>query len=159
MRDLSETKTTMFDKKKQGRAGGLNLQPEANQISAGTLIEGRLRCEGPLRVDGEIQGSVECQSKVYLGPAALVHGDITCLEAEILGRVEGALTAKGAVQLRGSASILGDVEADSLEMEPGARFNGRCRMGDQVLSPPSATNLLQPSTHEEPHPQILLQEA
>lgn len=149
----------MFNKKKQGRAEGQNLPPETNQISAGTLLEGKLTCEGPLRIDGVIQGGVDCQSKVYLGPAALVHGDLGCLEAEILGRVEGAVTAKGAVQLRGSASILGDIQADSLEMEPGARFNGRCRMGDQVLPPPAEVSLLPSNPHDEAQTHIYLQEA
>lgn len=148
----------MFHKKKQGRADGLNLQPEANQISAGTLLEGRMHCEGPLRIDGEIQGSVECRSKVYLGPASFVHGDISCQEAEVLGRVEGTLRVEGSLQLRGDASVKGDIQAASLEMEPGVHFNGRCRMGDEGLPTPAA-GLLQSSAHDEPASQVFLQEA
>lgn len=105
---------------------------ELNVISKGTLIQGDLICEGDLRIDGEVKGTIRSRSKVMVGPEGLVDGDVECVHAEVLGRVKGSLKVQDHLYLRGNARMEGDVLTTHFEMEPSVRFNGKCTMEDKV---------------------------
>lgn len=105
---------------------------DANVISRGTFIQGDVFCEGDLKVDGEVTGKIYCKSKVTVGKGGFVDGNIECVQAEIYGRVQGALTVQDHLFLRSEAKMDGDVLTAHLEMEPTVKFNGKCTMQDKV---------------------------
>lgn len=105
---------------------------ELNVISKGTLIQGDLICDGDLRIDGELKGTIRSRSKVMVGPEGLVDGDVECVHAEVLGCVKGSLKVQDHLYLRGNAKMEGDVLTTHFEMEPSVRFNGKCTMQDKV---------------------------
>lgn len=110
----------------------------ANVISKGTHIQGDVFCEGDLKIDGEVNGKIYSKSKVMVGKGGFVDGNIECVQAEIYGRVQGALTVQDHLFLRSEAKMDGDVLTSHLEMEPTVKFNGKCTMQDKVtLSEPS----------------------
>lgn len=105
---------------------------EMNIISKGTNIQGDLTCDGDLRIDGEVKGTVRSRSKVMVGPDGYINGEIECVHAEVLGRVKGSLTVQDHLYLRGNARMEGDVLTTHFEMEPSVKFNGKCTMQDKV---------------------------
>lgn len=105
---------------------------EMNVIAKGTLIQGDIICDGDLRIDGEVKGTIRSRSKVLVGPEGLVDGDVECVHAEVLGSVKGSLKVQDHLYLRGNAKMEGDVLTTHFEMEPSVRFNGRCTMQDKV---------------------------
>ncbi len=113
-----------------GSASGTS--PDANIITKGTLIQGDLYCEGDLRVDGQVKGTIRSKAKVMIGSEGLVEGDVECVRAEVLGSVKGSLKVQDLLYLRGNAKMDGDVLTTHLEMEPTVRFNGKCTMQDKV---------------------------
>lgn len=56
-----------------------------NIIGAGTVIEGEVKSNGDIRVDGVIKGSVTSKSKVVVGSTGSIEGDVTCQNADISG--------------------------------------------------------------------------
>jgi cytoskeletal protein CcmA (bactofilin family) len=99
-----------------------------NALSQGTIIKGDIYAEGDFRVDGRVEGSIECASKIVVGPNGDVSGTITCENLEIMGMVDGTLQIKGNVSLKQTGQYTGEMLTNTLEIEPGAIFNGSCKM-------------------------------
>lgn len=100
----------------------------ASIIAAGTVIKGDIECSGDIRIDGHLKGNVHATNKVFIGSEGLVEGDIHCVQADIIGRVNGKITVKDLLNLRGKAHVKGDLHTGKLQVEPTASFNGNCHM-------------------------------
>ncbi|GHT78404.1 hypothetical protein AGMMS50262_21010 [Bacteroidia bacterium] len=99
-----------------------------NALALGTVIKGNMNAEEDLRIDGKVEGLIECAGKVVIGPQAEIIGDIRCANADILGKVTGTIEVKEVLSLKTSSQLAGDVVAGKIEIEPGASFNGTCKM-------------------------------
>jgi len=100
----------------------------ASLISAGTTLTGDLNSNSDLRIDGTLVGNINSTAKVIMGANGTVKGDINGLQADILGRVTGAVKVKELLQLKGSSVVQGNIHAGKLQVEPTATFNGECHM-------------------------------
>jgi len=94
-------------------------------IEPDCALEGRLDLQGPLTVNGEFKGVIECQGDVFVGPHGTVEGPIRARSIELRGSVVGALEARREVVLCAGSRLHGDVAAPSLVVERGAGFEGR----------------------------------
>jgi cytoskeletal protein CcmA (bactofilin family) len=100
----------------------------ASLISAGTTLTGDINSNADLRIDGTLVGNINSTAKVIIGANGTVKGDINGQQADILGRVTGAVKVKELLQLKGSSVIQGNIHAGKLQVEPTATFNGECHM-------------------------------
>ena len=100
-----------------------------NAITAESKIIGTIVANNDIRIDGTVEGDIQCRSKVVIGEKGFVHGNIQCTNAEVQGRIEGKVEALQTLALRASANIQGDVVTQSLIVEPNAIFCGTCQMG------------------------------
>lgn len=100
-----------------------------NALTAGSKIVGNITADSDFRVDGLIEGDLQCTGKVVIGEGGRIKGTIACQHAEILGLLEGKITCHQQLSLRSSGKIQGDVLTKTLIVEPGAIFNGTCSMG------------------------------
>lgn len=103
-----------------------------NRIVEGTSIEGEIRCESNIRIDGSFIGNLSTKGRLVIGPAGRLEGTITCQNAEIEGLVKGKINVQQLLSLKGSAKVEGDIFTDKLSIEPGATFTGACNMGAKV---------------------------
>jgi cytoskeletal protein CcmA (bactofilin family) len=99
-----------------------------NALALGTVIIGTIQAEDDFRIDGRLEGTITCSGKVVIGPQAEVVGDIISDSTDLMGKVEGNLFVKETLKLRASCFFRGEVTVNSLEIEPGAHFNGTCKM-------------------------------
>lgn len=118
----------MFNKDKTAQTEKL-YSNSATLISAGTVLNGDLKSENDLRIDGTIHGNVISEAKVVIGPTGFVEGNIDGVHADISGRLTGNVVAKETVQLRSNGHIQGNITAASLQIEAGGVFNGQSQMG------------------------------
>ena len=100
-----------------------------NALTAGSKIVGTITADSDFRIDGMIEGDLNCSGKVVIGEAGRVKGSIDCQNAEILGLLDGKIKCHQQLSLRTSGKIHGDVQTKTLIVEPGALFNGTCAMG------------------------------
>ena len=100
-----------------------------NALTAGSKIVGNIAADSDFRIDGLIEGDLNCTGKVVIGEAGRIKGTVVCANAEIMGLLEGKITCHQQLSLRASGKILGDVLTKTLIVEPGALFNGTCSMG------------------------------
>jgi len=103
-----------------------------NIIGAGTVIEGEIKSNGDIRIDGTIRGSVTSKAKVVVGTTGTVEGDVYCQNADISGVVKGKTTVMEMLFLKSPARINGDIQTGKLVVEVGASFTGNCSMGPVI---------------------------
>ena len=124
----------MFDniKNKNGQIKGNEAGGSINLIGQGTTIEGEIKSQGDIRIDGIIIGSVFSKSKVVVGSTGQVQGDITCQNADISGLVKGKTNVMEMMFLKSTGRINGDISTGKLVVEVGASFTGNCNMGPMI---------------------------
>jgi len=110
-----------------------------NQLKKGTKIEGNLSSESDARIDGTIEGNVNVHGKVIIGETGTIIGDIKCSICEISGTVKGKLNIGNRLTLKASAIFTGDMTTAKLIIEPGAVFNGTCKMDNKTNTTIGAT--------------------
>jgi cytoskeletal protein CcmA (bactofilin family) len=101
-----------------------------NLISNGTDITGDIICNGDIRIDGSVTGTLNTKGKIVIGPTGKIKGEVICKNSEISGTIEGKVTVNQLLNLKSSCKILGDISTSKLSIEPGAKFSGNCKMND-----------------------------
>ncbi len=99
-----------------------------NQLKKGTIINGDLTSENDARIDGVINGNINVKGKVIIGGTGKITGNITCSFCDIEGSVTGKLSIKNNLTLKSTANYTGEIATGKLVIEPGAVFNGSCKM-------------------------------
>lgn len=123
----------MFNSNQKSKGDSKSMLPTStvNIIGTGTTIQGDIVCDGDIRIDGQVNGLVSTKAKIVVGPEGDIVGDLVCQSADILGKVTGIIKVEELLFLKGNALVKGDVYTAHFEMEPSAKFNGRCYMDDQ----------------------------
>lgn len=100
-------------------------------LGVGVTFRGQLSFERFLRIDGDFEGDLLSQGKVVVGPTGSVKADLNLREAIIEGKVEGNITVQEKLELRGQATIKGDIRAKSLCVDEGVSISGIVLVGPQ----------------------------
>src|SRR5215212_6302241 len=116
----------MMNKAAEGTSSSINL------IGAGTVIEGDIRSNGDIRIDGTVYGSVSSKSKVVIGTTGVIEGDVNSQNADVSGTVKGKTTITELLFLKSTSKIIGDLVTGKLVVEVGATFTGSCNMGPLI---------------------------
>ena len=112
----------MFGKKDQAEIKTL--------IARGTRIDGGLKFEEGLRVDGEVYGAIQAAAEgslLVISEGAVAEGGLMADRVIIAGTVMGPVHARESLQLQPSARIEGDLQYMALEMHQGAIISGQLR--------------------------------
>ena len=111
-------------------------RPEAalSSVAAGTEIEGNMYCEGDLRIEGRIHGTVICKSRLILGPSGKIDGNVDANNAVIAGNINGNVVTREVLQIQETGNIVGDVVCTKMIMAAGGTINGNLKMGNQALN-------------------------
>lgn len=104
-----------------------------NALTQGSKIVGTISCTTDIRIDGALEGDLDCKGKVVVGESGSVKGSIVCTNAEILGKIEGKISVTETLALRATAVLCGDAKTKVLIVEPNAQFNGNCAMGEKKV--------------------------
>ena len=99
-----------------------------NTLAQGTFIKGDIKAEEDVRIDGKIEGLIDCAGKVVIGPHAVITGDVRCANMDLIGTIVGTIAVQETFSMRNTGVFTGELTAGSLEIEPGAIFNGTCKM-------------------------------
>ena len=92
-------------------------------------VKGRVEFQGAVRIDGNVDGEIQCHGTLTIGEGAEVRAKISGQAVIIRGKVEGDVVAKEKVELLGPARLSGDIDAPRLIVMEGAVFDGDCSMG------------------------------
>lgn len=111
------------DEQNGGKTGNLNTI-----IGKGSSLEGTLKVEQSLRVDGRIKGQLSTTDSLIIGKEGEIEGEIITKNAIIGGKVRAKINATGKVVLEPNAIFVGEMKTARLVIDDGAVFEGRCSM-------------------------------
>jgi cytoskeletal protein CcmA (bactofilin family) len=87
-------------------------------------IKGEIRTREELFVDGEVEGVLESQSLLTVGPNGKVRANITAREVVVFGSVRGNVDAAEKIAIRDNGSVIGDIKTSGISIDDGAYFKG-----------------------------------
>jgi cytoskeletal protein CcmA (bactofilin family) len=99
-------------------------------LGPGLLIKGEITGNESLNLDSKVEGLVSIGGfRLTVGPSAHVVADIVAREAVIFGEVTGDISAYDRIEIKKSASIVGDLSTGKIMIEEGAYFKGGIEIG------------------------------
>jgi cytoskeletal protein CcmA (bactofilin family) len=136
----------MFSNKTQesmAKTSDTNSPDKLNRIVEGTIIEGEIKSNSNIRIDGHVKGITTTKGRLVVGPNGLIDGEVVCQNADIEGTLNGKITVSALLSLKSTAKLNGDIVTNKLAIEPGALFSGTCSMGAVVkdMSSDNTTSL------------------
>ena len=93
-------------------------------IGPSMTIKGEIRAREELLVDGEVEGLLESQSLLTVGPNGKVRGNIKAREVAIFGSVRGNVDVTEKIAIREQGSLIGDIKGAGISIDDGAYFKG-----------------------------------
>jgi cytoskeletal protein CcmA (bactofilin family) len=99
-----------------------------NLIGAGTTVEGKIRTQGSIRVDGKLTGEVHAAENLAVGITGEIEGTVNGRNVTVGGKVKGNITSVEKLVLESKAVVRGDVKASKLVIDEGAVFDGKVTM-------------------------------
>jgi len=119
-RALTESESLARDMK-EGNLSGF--------VGSGTLVTGEANFKALMRVDGHLSGRVTSSTgTLIVGANGKVDANIEVAIAMIHGTVNGDIIATQRLELGRAAKLNGNIQTASLVIEPGALFEGTCKM-------------------------------
>lgn len=104
-------------------------KPGMTYIDEGCEFSGKLRFKDTVRIDGRIEGEIQSQNTVVVGPSGHVQAKIESDSVVVLGVVEGDIIARRKITLHETAQVTGEIRTAGIVIEEGARFRGRIAIG------------------------------
>lgn len=102
--------------------------PSINILGPGTVVKGEISVNGDFRVDGTLNGNIQCKGKIVVGQTGKIDGEINCQSADFSGEVTATVRVAELLTLKETAKFSGDIVTGKLAIEPGAKFSGTCKM-------------------------------
>ena len=98
-------------------------------LEAGATFRGILALPGPARIEGALEGRIVGPGPLWIGPTGRVEADLELESVVVEGWVRGDIRADSRIELMARASVEGDLDAPTLLVADGCRWNGRSRTG------------------------------
>lgn len=115
------------DTRDAGRAGARG-EPGLTIIAAGTRLVGELGCNGVVKVEGMVVGSVRADKQVLVARGGTVEGDLEAPDVVVGGVVQGSVTGAERVEVQTGAAVHGDITTRRLIVQEGGEVNGKVNM-------------------------------
>lgn len=113
----------------------INVAKTDTLLGENTIIEGTIRSQASMRIEGRVVGEVRCDGDLTVGEKANVESHITGRNVTIAGKVKGDVTASGKLAITSTGQLIGNVSAASLTIEEGAVFSGTSMMSTAANEP------------------------
>ncbi len=95
-------------------------------IGKGSAISGNMKVNGFIRIDGDIDGSLETDGNVIVGENARIRGDLTAKSVIIGGIIKGNIKASESIKILAEAAVIGDVLSRKVQVDSSAIIHGHC---------------------------------
>ena len=93
-------------------------------IGPSMRIKGEIYTREELLVDGDVEGVMESESLLTVGPNGKVRANIKAREVVIFGSVHGNVEVSGKIAIREQGSLIGNIKSAGIGIDDGAYFKG-----------------------------------
>lgn len=124
------------------------MQSISTLISEGCIVDGNLKAPAFARIDGQITGDVMVDEGLIVGEKASIRGNVITKELVVYGTIVGDVQASS-LEIRTTGKITGDIRTQTLGVEQGALYDGNLSMSQN-------TKLAQSNqTNRQPEPKLI----
>jgi cytoskeletal protein CcmA (bactofilin family) len=101
------------------------METQITRIGKSLVIKGELSCGEDLYIDGRVEGAIDPRGNcLTVGPNGRVKANVIASAVVVQGQLEGNIQASERVDLKESASVVGDIVTRRISIEEGAHFKG-----------------------------------
>jgi cytoskeletal protein CcmA (bactofilin family) len=107
------------------------IQPEeprapnrGGSMGSTMTIKGEIVSREELYIDGEVQGSIELQHRLTVGPNGKIRANVKAKEVVVHGSIHGNVQSAEKIIIREKGSLVGDIKTAGIVIEDGAYFKG-----------------------------------
>lgn len=97
-------------------------------IGSGISIDGEIRGEEALVIQGSVKGKVAVTGDLLVDAGATVDADIEGKSIAVAGRLTGNVHASDRVDVKADARVIGDIKSPRISIADGASFKGNIDM-------------------------------
>lgn len=97
-------------------------------ILEGSRFEGKLTFPNKMRIDGEVTGEIVSSDQLIVGKNARIHADVKVSKVVVMGLLEGTVSDCDMLEIQEGGRVLADINVKTLDIKPGAVFEGKCIM-------------------------------
>ena len=91
-------------------------------------FKGELSFGGTLCIDGKFEGQISTNGTLIISKTGEIEANIEAETVICEGQVKGNIVASKKVELRHNSKVVGNVQSPSLNIEVGAKLDGKCDM-------------------------------
>ena len=103
----------------------------------GSRFEGKLSFKNEMRINGEFKGEIVSEDQLTVGKSAHISADIKVDRIIVWGKVEGTISNCAFLEIKEGGSVMADIQVRTLDIKPGAVFDGKCNMPAATDKKPS----------------------
>lgn len=135
--ETHDEKEVGFDQQ-SGSATGKSNSGTSTLIGEHIAIEGTIRANEDIVIEGSIKGTIEAKShQLTVGSKGKVEADVEAESVVISGRMVGNVIARGKVQITKSADFNGQIKAKRIAVEDGAYIKASIELERDAKELPS----------------------
>jgi cytoskeletal protein CcmA (bactofilin family) len=97
-------------------------------VGRGISVQGVVQDAERLVVEGTVESTMIHAAELNVSQGGVFRGEVEVEDAEIGGTVDGTLTARGSLVVRGTGKLLGTARCRRLQVEDGGQITGRIEM-------------------------------
>lgn len=115
-------------------------------VGRGISVQGTIQDAERLVVEGTVEATMIHATELAIAPGGMFKGEVEVEDAEIAGTIDGTLTTRGSLVVRGSGRVLGTAKCRRLQVEDGGQITGRIEMiTDQPASDIPTRQTIEPA--------------
>lgn len=100
---------------------------ESSLIAKGTTIRGKVTSTEDMRVDGQVDGTLETSGRLIIGTAGDIKGELKTRETVVAGKLDIDKLETQTVNFRSTARFDGEVTYEKISIEEGAIIVGQLK--------------------------------
>ena len=104
---------------------------ELNFLGGGTVVDGTIKTNNSVRVDGKLKGKLICKNTLTVGLNGEIDGEVQAKNAIVGGKIKGKVSITEKLVLESKSVLIGELKASKLIIDEGAVFDGTSDMGNQ----------------------------
>ena len=117
-------------------------------IGPGTTVTGEIESKGTVRVEGTVNGRIDCEDTIVIHESGHVKADLVAGQVIISGTVEGNTFALERLEVTNQGKIVGNITAPRISIAEGVIFEGQCTMKPAgQLKPPAKADTPKSNNH------------
>ena len=94
-------------------------------VGRGISLQGVVQDAERLVVEGTVEATMISATELSIAQGGVFKGEVEVEEAEIAGTIDGTLTARHTLIVRGTGRVLGTARCKRLQVEDGGQITGR----------------------------------